>query len=119
SAPFAASRPCGTARACESCAAHLCASCGRGLAEQLVGYTDVCNDCERPAAVPCSGDEGLRPGAAALLGLCNECGEDADDCDCDDEDDDAAELAADRILERQELSDLDDCDGFADAGDWS
>lgn len=119
--PRAASRPCGTDRACESCAAHLCAACGRGLAEQLVGYTDVCNDCERPAERAPSGDEGLRPGAAALLGLCEECGEGADDCDCDDEDDDAAELAADRVLERQELSDLDDAypweDGSGD-GAW-
>ncbi|MCC6649027.1 MAG: hypothetical protein IT374_26100 [Polyangiaceae bacterium] len=115
--PCAASRPCGTDRACESCAAHLCAACGCGLADGLVGYTDVCNDCA-PAPPP-SHDGGLRPGAAALLGLCEECGE-TDDCDCDcDDGDDAAELAADRVLERQELSALDDCDGFADAGDWS
>lgn len=38
----------------------------------------------------------------------------------DDDADDAEDLARDRLLERQELEAFDDdCDGFADAGDWS
>lgn len=72
---------------------------------------DRCAECVSPVAARDAGggEGGLRAGAAGMLGLCEECGENVEACECESDDDcDDAELAADRILERQELEALDD-----------